>query len=222
MNAKTDWSGIGRTVAAIRPAKGYRFELLRPADISHVALALRKWFPEIAVGSASCYLNEEFFRSEVYFPNTPDKDVLVALIRKDRELAGLLSVERDRDTMSLYARLGVIAPAHRGLRLSHAFPRLAEAIGRTAGMGMVYCMATLKVPHVQRVLEALGWQLIGIAPGYDREMVAPGVVKRVFEAIYAKVLIADTELLRPCARNLTSKTRTFFRLLFSSRLLQRT
>src|SRR4029077_19012762 len=125
MNTKADWYGIGRTVAAIRPAKGYRFELLRPADIFQVAVALRKWLPEIAVGSASCYLKEDFFRNEVYFPGAPDKDVLVALIRKDHELAGLLSVERDRDTMSLYARLGVIAPAHRGLRLSHAFPLLA-------------------------------------------------------------------------------------------------
>ena len=86
---------------------------------------------------------------------------------------------------------------------------------------MIYGMATLKVPHVQRVFETLGWQLIGITPGYDREMVAPGVVKRVYEAIYAKVLVAETRLLRPSAQNLTSKTRAFFRLLFPGKRLQR-
>jgi hypothetical protein len=88
-------------------------------------------------------------------------------------------------------------------------------------MGMIYGLATLKVPHVQRVFETLGWQLIGITPGYDREMVAPGVVKRVYEAIYAKVLVADARLLRPSARNLTERTRAFFRLLFPRKRLQR-
>jgi hypothetical protein len=74
---------------------------------------------------------------------------------------------------------------------------------------------------VQRVFETLGWQLIGITPGYDREMVAPGVVKRVYEAVYAKVLVAETGLLRPCARNLTERTQAFFRLLFPRKRLQR-
>lgn len=83
-------------------------------------------------------------------------------------------------------------------------------------MAMVppYRMATLKIPHVQRGFERLGWQLIGITPGYDREMVAPGVIKRVFEAVYAKVLVADVGLLRPEARNLTEKTKAFLQMLF--------
>jgi len=41
------------------------------------------------------------------------------------------------------------------------------------------------------------------------------------EAIYAKVLVAETGLLRPRARNLTEKTRAFFRLLFPRKRLQR-
>jgi hypothetical protein len=64
-------------------------------------------------------------------------------------------------------------------------------------MGMIYAMATLKIPHVQRAFEALQWQLIGITPGYDREMVAPGVVKRVYEAVYAGILIGAAGLLHP-------------------------
>jgi len=106
------------------------------------------------------------------------------------------------------------------MRLSRVFPLLAEAIGRAIGMGMVYGMATLKVPHVQHAFETLGWQLIGIAPGYDREMIAPGLVKRVYEAVYAKVLVAETNLLRPRAGNLTERTRAFFQLLFPKRRLQ--
>ena len=72
----------------------------------------------------------------------------------------------------------------------------------------------MKVPYVQRAFELLGWQLIGITPGYDREMVAPGVVKRVFEAVYAKVLGGDVGLLPPNPRNLTQKTKAFLRILF--------
>jgi len=60
----------------------------------------------------------------------------------------------------------------------------------------------------------------GITPGYDRELVAPGVVKRVYEAVYAKVLTGDAGLLRPQARNLTDKTRTFFDLLFPAQELE--
>ena len=48
-------------------------------------------------------------------------------------------------------------------------------------------MATLKAPYIQIALERAGYQLLGFVPGYDREVVASGDVKRVFEAVYAKV-----------------------------------
>jgi hypothetical protein len=52
-------------------------------------------------------------------------------------------------------------------------------------------------------------------------MVAPGVIKRVYEAVYAKVLVADKNLLSPQAGNLTRRTRAFFELLFPKRRLLR-
>jgi hypothetical protein len=72
----------------------------------------------------------------------------------------------------------------------------------------------LKAPHAQRAFERAGWQLIAIAPGYDRELVAPGVVKRVFEAVYAKVLVAPSGLLFPQPHNLTPRTQAFFNRVF--------
>jgi hypothetical protein len=95
---------------------------------------------------------------------------------------------------------------------------LAEFIGRQI-VGMIYGTTTLKIPHVPLAFEALGWRLIGIAPGYDREMVAPGVVKRVYEAVYAKILVAECELLRPQTRNLTRGTRSIFRQLFPEQMV---
>jgi hypothetical protein len=73
-------------------------------------------------------------------------------------------------------------------------------VARKMGAGFIYGLATLKIPNMQLALERAGYQLLGFAPGYDREMVAPGVVKRVYEAFYAKVLVPDEELLRPDPR----------------------
>jgi hypothetical protein len=84
------------------------------------------------------------------------------------------------------------------------------------GLGMVYGMATLKSPYSQRAFERAGWQLIGIAPGLDREMVEPGVVKRVYEALYVKPLVDPGDMLSPHPANMTERTREVFRLLFRS------
>ena len=75
-------------------------------------------------------------------------------------------------------------------------------------------MATLKIPNMQLALERAGYQLLGFTPGYDREVVAPGIVKRVYEAVYAKVLVTDEELLRPDPKNLSPKAKALFDVLF--------
>ena len=59
----------------------------------------------------------------------------------------------------------------RGAGLSKLFPALMEAIGSAMGMGMVYGLATLKVRNMQIGFEKAGWQLIGIIPGFDRELI---------------------------------------------------
>jgi hypothetical protein len=45
-------------------------------------------------------------------------------------------------------------------------------------------------------------------------VVAPDVVKRVYEAVYAKLLMPHHGLLRPDPRNLTPKTRALLDILF--------
>ena len=82
------------------------------------------------------------------------------------------------------------------------------------GAGFIYGLATLKIPNMQLALERAGYQLLGFVPGYDREEVAPGVVKRVYEAVYGKVLVPDDELLRPDPKNLSPKARALFELIF--------
>jgi hypothetical protein len=87
-------------------------------------------------------------------------------------------------------------------------------MGNAMGMGMVYGLATLKVPNMQVGFEKAGWQLIGIIPGFDKELVGPGEVKRVFEAIYVKVLVAESEFLHPSAAGMTPGTNALFNRLY--------
>jgi hypothetical protein len=46
--------------------------------------------------------------------------------------------------------------------------------------------------------------------------VSPGVVKRVYQAVYAKLLVPEAEVLRPDPKNLTPRARALFDLLFSN------
>ena len=208
---------IARLAAGAPLAEGYRFALLDRAEIGALVSFIAEWLPDISVGSASCFLREEFYIQKVLFPDAPDRDSLVLLLKQGDDLAGMFSCELNHETLSVYAALGVAAPRHRGANLAHAGMTFAEAVGRHTGMGFIYGMATLRSQHTQSAFERAGWQLIGIVPGYDREMVAPGVVKRVFEAIYCKVLVTDAGLLYPQRRNLTPKTEAFFDWILSTR-----
>jgi hypothetical protein len=67
---------------------------------------------------------------------------------------------------------------------------------------------------MQLAFEHAGYKLLGFAPGYDREIVAPGVVKRVFEAYYAKILVPVENLHVPDKKNLTPQTLDLFTKLF--------
>ena len=113
-------------------------------------------------------------------------------------------------------RIGTVAPAHRRAGIGACFPALMVEMGRAMGLGMVYSLATLKVPHMQRGFEQAGWQLVGVMPGFDREVVESGVAKRVFEAIYVKVLATQAELQHPDLQGMTPATRGLYESLYPS------
>jgi hypothetical protein len=47
-------------------------------------------------------------------------------------------------------------------------------------------------------------------------MVAPGVIKRVYEAMYVKVLAADADVLRPQVESMTPRTKALYDFLFAA------
>ena len=209
-----NWPSDDATSALFPLPDGYRAERLRRSEIPALIAAIAEWHPDISVGAASCYLREEFYTDKAFLDGETEKDLLVILIKCGDELAGLGSWEREQDALAMYARFGAIAPQHRGAKLAVRAMEFGENLARAMEAGFIYGLATLKIPNMQLALERAGYQLLGFAPGYDREMVAPGVVKRVYEAYYAKVLVPDDDLLRPDPKNLSPKAKALFDVLF--------
>lgn len=196
---------------------GYHYQYLGRQQVPALIAALQAWYPGIEVGNASCHLRPAFYADKVCLDGDLEQDFLEILFMHGSEMAGMFSVERDLDSQVLYGRICAIAPMHRGAHLSRNVLLLEEELGRAMGMGMVYGLATLRYPHMQATFERMGWQLIGITPGFDREAVAPGTIKRVYEAVYAKVLAPPEELLRPRAGDMTPAVKALFDLLYPGR-----
>lgn len=210
-----NWAPIHELSSKLAIPSGYRIEQLKRSEIPELIRSFRLWFPDVAVGAECCYHREDFYSREVSLEGEPEKDVIVFLIKKDQELAGMSSMQRSEDTGSLYARIGAVAPEHRGEKLASIGLAALEEMGRAIGSEVLYALAEFTIPNMQRVLESAGFQIVGIFPGSDRLMVAPGVIKRVYEAIYVKLLAADAELLRPSPESMTPRTKALYDFLFA-------
>lgn len=195
---------------------GYHFERLSRANIAPLVEAIKVWQPDIAVGVASCYLREDFYHNRAFLDGEAQKDVWVVLFRLNDEVVGVWSLEREAEALAIYGRLVIVAAAHRGAKLAGSVMMGSEDMGRSMGAQFLYGMATLKTPYAQRALERAGYRLLGFFPGYDREEVAPGVVKRVYQAVYGKLLVPHDEVHYPDPKNLTAKASALFELLFSN------
>lgn len=209
-----NWPKIEQLAAMVTLPKGFRFDSLARTDIPSLIAALKQWHPDIAVGGGSCYLREDFYTEMVGLRDEEQKGIFVGLFRCGDELAGMWSWEQEPDALALYGRLVVISPEYRSAKLATTVMPIAEAAGRLMGAEFLFGLATMKIPHVQRALESVGFQLVGFTSGYDREEVAPGVIKRVFEAAYCKSLVPEDELVRPDRNNLTPRVQALFDVLF--------
>src|SRR5215475_175135 len=209
------WPTLDALATLVPLPAGYRFEHVGPADVAPLIAALRAWYLSISVGVASCYLREDFYRDRVCLGAEMDKDFWVAQIMFNEEMIGVWSFEREVDSLAIYGRLLVVAPAHRGAGLSVHTLSGAENVGRTMGAAFIYGLATLRNPYAQRALEHAGYRLLGFLPGYDREEIASGVVKRVYQAAYAKLLVPEDEVHWPDRKNMTPRARALYELLFS-------
>lgn len=208
------WPSIGEMAAMAPLPDGYRYSVLRREEILELIAATKVWYPDISVGNASCYLRAEFYVEQVMLAGEAERDLLVLLFKHGEQLVGFCALQRNRDALTLQMHFGVVAPEHRGARLGLQSLGLLETVGRFLGAEFIYGLATLKVTYLQKAFEQLGYQLIGIMPGYDRELIAGTRIRRVFEAVYVKVLASPEALLYPDAEALTPQTQALFTRLF--------
>jgi hypothetical protein len=210
-----NWVAINELSSKLPIPHGYRIEQLKRSEIPELISCFKVWFPDVTVGAESCYQREEFYSRDVFMEGEPDRDVIVFLIKKNQEPVAMFSMQRYEYTLTLYGRIGAIAPQYRGEKLAYIAPALMEAMARAMGMEVVYALAEFTIPNMQMVLERAGFQVVGIVPASDRLMVAPGVIKRVYEAIYVKVLAADADVLRPQCEGMTPRTKALYDFLFA-------
>lgn len=208
------WPEISEVEKSVPLPAGYKGLRLRRGDIPLLIESIKKWYPDVSVGGASCYLTNEFYEKEATLEGEIDKTLFVLMLWTENELAGFISWDWEEAPQAVYARFGVVNPKHRSAGLGTIGMMFGEALGRLMGAGFIYSMCTLKLPNMQLAFERAGYKLLGFAPGYDREVVAPGVVKRVFEAYYAKILVSESELHIPDEKNLTPKTLALFKSMF--------
>jgi hypothetical protein len=210
-----NWLPLDHLRALIPLPPGLRVESMHSAHIAAVTAALCRWYPDVAHGSNGGYLRDEFYRQRVCLDGADDRDIQVFTIWLGDELVGLWSPEREVDSLALYARIAAIAPHHARAGLIRQITAGMENVAREMGAAFMYALVTLKHPYAAQALEGAGYRLLGFWPGFDRELVAPGVVKRVYQAVYAKLLVAEDRVLRPDPKNLTPGAKALFELLFS-------
>ena len=197
---------------------GLNFDSPSTASVPEIIDALRTWFPNIGVGSASCLLRPSFYRHRVQLADRPEAaaraDHFMVLVRDHEQLAAVYCGRLDIATRSATACLAAIAPRYRGMQLGLAALRLAEVAARSAGAELVQFMATLHMPQMQSAAEELGWLLVGIIPGSDIELLPDGHTRRVYEAVYVKVLCAPESLWPVRRGNMTPATLRLYGHLF--------
>ena len=210
------WPTLAELNCSITCPAGLTLEWLTNSDIETLVGNLRQWYPDIVIGSESCHLTANFYRTECALGPEPNanRDVLPLVLKRDGCIVWFITLEKELGGKTITARMGAIDPRERGAGLAMLGPQILEACARLGGFGLAYYFATLKIPHQQVCAERSGFSLVGIIPAFDLDMVRPGEPRRVFEALYAKVLVGSEQIEIPSMKNLTPKTKELYEMLF--------
>jgi hypothetical protein len=182
---------------------GYKWDYLDRDEIGVAMSFLETWFPSISVGIGNVFFSQSFYDEKVVFSDCLDRDILAAVVRQHGHIVAIATWEKIDGAGVIYGRVGAVAKPHRHSNLAIAAQNLGKMIGKHMGAGLIYGMATTTSPYMQQALEHAGYTAVGIMPGFDREEREPGMVRRVYEVIYAKPLAAPSDFMVPLERNLT-------------------
>lgn len=211
-----NWASLDTLpVGTITPI-GYRYEQISRHDIDAVAEKLRRWYPDISVGAAHGFVKKSFYENHVFLAAEIEKDLIVYVCRKEGEIVSMTAIERDLQSSTIQGRLTVVSPDHRNSGLARFGPFILDHQAKAMGIALAYNHVSLKHAYAQKLVERAGFTLVGIMPASDREMVEPGVIKHVPEAIYAKVYASDSTLFSPTAECMTQAVSELWRRLFEN------
>lgn len=192
---------------------GFRLAVLSPGDqILDLIHSLKTWYGDIRVGAESYHLEEQFYLDTLgnhkSFVNT---DFLpIVLLDSNESICGLVTFWKNPRALYVTSGLGVLAPHVRGKKLAFVGPQLLELIGKAAGAGQIHYYVTLRNIAQQLVAEKMGFSLAGINPAWDRDATNEKESKRIYEAIYAKVLVPESEIEIPEEEHLSDAVKSLF------------
>lgn len=192
------WPTVEALQAAVALPDGVTLRAWRDDEVVALPALLRAWYPTVAVGAESVFLDAVFLRTRVFID---DGDFFVLAICQADHVVGFQAFERQRASLTLHGRLGVLAPeARAGFLGAFGFP-LFEALGRLVGAELLLVWVTLATKGQQLAAERRGFVLSGLVPSFDVDVQADGRAVRVMEALYAKPLVEgawpDDALLTP-------------------------
>ena len=182
---------------------GYTWDYLKREEIDVAIIFFQTWFPSIRVGLGSPFVNQQFYEDNVVLENDLERDMFAIVVRQNHEIVAIATWEKIDGADVIFGRVGAVAKHHRQTKLAVAAQDLGEKMGRFMGAGLIYGMATTRAPYMQQALEHAGYKAVGIMPGFDQEEAEPGIVRRVYEVIYAKQLAPHSNFLIPSVHNLT-------------------
>jgi hypothetical protein len=206
------WPAIADLARALPLPAGITLRWWRDEELADLPARLLAWYPAVAVGSESIFLEPGFLRASITREGHLDRDLYAFCIAKDGVPVGFMSFERQPRASTLHARLGCLAPEARTGFLGMIGFLLFETLGERIDAELLLSWVTLASLHQQRFAERRGFRVVGLVPGFDRDAQPGGGSLRVAEALYAKHRTAPAEQLEPAEETMTEAVRAMWRL----------
>jgi hypothetical protein len=212
-----EWREMHEMLASLPAPEGYTTGQLARADLGQITELLRSWYPDIWVGTESRHLEPGFYEREFFLKGEERDRPLIGLVVRSAdsgEIVGYQTLERNLRGLQIWGPLGVVEPSRRGRGLGFFGTKTLETIGRSIGAEVALYFSTLRVAQAQKNAEKQGYRLVGLVPAFDVDRLAPGVTRRVYEGLYAKVLVAEERVHLPDWNEMIPSTRALYRQLF--------
>jgi len=212
------WVRIEKLVSEMKVPQAYSLRSLRRSEISSVIKRFLEWYPGVRLGSESRFVKKKYYTDHSFMVRGQEDRKYYPIVftqKKDDGVIGLVVVKKDSYTRTVMGFTGALDPEHRGLGIAHGGPMVVEALGRKMGAEFAYFYASLQIPHTQRAAEKMGFSIAGILP-HDLDVDRSGKIKRVYEALYAKLLVSKSSLIEPNESAMTERTKLIWSALKKS------